>query len=91
MVGEEIIKQNIDPIRDDSYVPFVAAYGYTVPSLFSKLSAVPGLKTQKKVKEYDDEYIANTIPKQTIKDQDIGIDGTFVNPNKTDPDPKNNS
>ena len=87
MLGEEIIKQNIDPIRDDSYVPLVAAYGYTVPYLFSKLSAVPGLKTQKKIKEYDDEYIANTIPKQTIKDQDIGIDGTFVNPNKTDPVP----
>ena len=83
MLAEELLKQNMDPIRDDSYVPMVAAYGYTVPFLLNKLTARPNLKTQKKIKEFDEEYIS----KAPIKEDDIAIDGTFVNPNKTDPKP----
>jgi|TARA_R110000851_G_scaffold227659_2_gene380474 hypothetical protein len=87
MLSEEIFKQNLDPIRDDSYVPLVAAYGYTVPFLLNKLSAAPGLKTQQKIKEFDEEYISKNNTKSSISEKDIGIDGTLVNPNKTDPMP----
>tara|TARA_R110002153_G_scaffold182269_1_gene335592 strand:+ start:444 stop:3671 length:3228 start_codon:yes stop_codon:yes gene_type:complete len=87
LLSEEIFKQNLDPIRDDSYVPLVGAYGYTVPFLLNKLSAAPGLKTQQKIKEFDEEYISKNNTKSSISEKDIGIDGTLVNPNKTDPMP----
>ena len=87
MLSEEIFKQNLDPIRDDSFVPLVGAYGYTVPFLLNKLSAVPGLKTQQKIKKFDEEYISKNNTKLSISEKDIGIDGTLVNPNKTDPMP----
>jgi hypothetical protein len=83
MVAEEVAKQNIDPIRDDSYLGAVAAYGYTVPFLLNKLSAPTPISTQKKIKELDDKWVSN----QTVKDTDIAIDGTFVKPNRMDPNP----
>lgn len=83
LVAEEVTKQNIDPMRDDSYLGAVAAYGYTVPFLLNKLSSPTPISVQKKIKEYDDKWISN----QTIKDTDIAIDGTFVKSNKLDPNP----
>jgi len=83
MLAEELIKQNLDPMRDDSYVAGVAAYGYTVPFILNKLSSPTSIKVQKNLKELDDKWIGN----QTVKESDIAIDGTFVNPNKTDPTP----
>jgi hypothetical protein len=83
MVAEEVAKQNIDPIRDDSYLGAVAAYGYTVPFLLNKLSAPTPISTQRKIKELDDKWVSN----QTVKDTDIAIDGTFVKPNRMDPNP----
>lgn len=83
LVAEEVAKQNIDPMRDDSYLGAVAAYGYTVPFLLNKLSSPTPISVQKKIKEYDDKWISN----QTIKDTDIAIDGTFVKSNKLDPNP----
>ena len=83
MVAEEVAKQNIDPIRDDSYLGAVAAYGYTVPFLLNKLSAPTPINTQRKIKELDDKWVSN----QTVKDTDIAIDGTFVKPNRMDPNP----
>jgi hypothetical protein len=83
MLGEEIVKQNIDPFRDDSMVPMVAAWGYTLPFLVNKLTAKVPLNVQKNLKELDDQFIG----KQTVKQNDIAVDGTFVNPNKTDPQP----
>lgn len=83
LVAEEVTKQNIDPMRDDSYLGAVAAYGYTVPFLLNKLSSPTPISVQKKIKEYDDKWISN----QTVKDTDIAIDGTFVKSNKLDPNP----
>ena len=83
MVAEEVAKQNIDPIRDDSYLGAVAAYGYTVPFLLNKLSTPTPISTQRKIKELDDKWVSN----QTVKDTDIAIDGTFVKPNRMDPNP----
>ncbi|MGB1713613.1 MAG: hypothetical protein ACPHEO_04330, partial [Flavobacteriaceae bacterium] len=81
MLAEEIAKQNLDPMRDDSFVPIVAAYGYTVPFLLNKLSAPTPISVQKNLKELDNKWISTT------KEGDIAVDGTFVNPNKTDPQP----
>jgi len=81
MVAEEIGKQNLDPLRSDSYLPLIAAYGYSIPFLLNKLSAAPGLKTQQKIKAYDEQWISNTSSKTSIKEGDIAIDGTFVSPN----------
>ena len=83
MLAEEVVKQNLDPMRDDSYLAGVAAYGYTVPFLLNKLSSPTPIKVQRNLKELDDKWIGN----QTVKESDIAIDGTFVNPNKTDPQP----
>ena len=83
MLGEELTKQSIDPFRDDSLIPIVGAWGYTVPYLLNKLSNKVPFGVQKNLKELDDKWIGN----QTVKDTDIAIDGTFVNPNKTDPTP----
>lgn len=83
LVAEEVAKQNIDPMRDDSYLGAVAAYGYTVPFLLNKLSSPTPISVQKKIKEYDDKWISN----QTVKDTDIAIDGTFVKSDRLDPKP----
>jgi hypothetical protein len=83
MLGEELTKQSIDPFRDDSLIPIVGAWGYTVPYLLNKLSNKVPLGVQKNLKELDDKWIG----KPTIKNTDIAVDGTFINPNKTDPQP----
>ena len=92
ILAEEIAKQNIDPLRDDSYVPMVAAAGYGIPFILNKLGGNTGLKTQKQIKELDEYYNGGksnvSITDGTvIKSDDIAVDGTFVNPNKTDPKP----
>ena len=84
MTMEEIAKQNVDPLRDDSYLPLVAAYGYTLPYLWAKMSGTPSLKAQKEIKQLDNYYNGH---KASMNDSDIALDGTFVNPNKTDPNP----
>ena len=82
MLAEEMIKQNFDPMREDEMVAYSGAYALTVPFILSKLRAPTPIKTQKELKELDNKWIA-----PSNKDGDIAIDGTFVNPNKTDPRP----
>ena len=83
MLGEELTKQYMNPVRDDSYVPFVAGYGYSVPFILNKLTTNIPVNTQIKLKQYDDFYNGST----PVKKDDIAIDGQFVNPNKRDPEP----
>ena len=83
LLAEELTKQYMNPVRDDSYVPFVAGYGYSVPFILNKLTANIPVSTQRKLKEYDDFYNGST----PVKADDIAIDGQFVNPNKRDPEP----
>ena len=83
LMGEELAKQYMNPIRDDSYVPFVAGYGYSVPFILNKLTANIPVSTQRTLKTYDDHWNGNT----PVKDGDIAIDGQFVSPNKRDPKP----
>ena len=83
LLAEELTKQYMNPTRDDSYVPFVAGYGYSVPFILNKLTANIPVSTQRKLKAYDDEWNGAT----PVKADDIAIDGQFVNPNKRDPEP----
>ena len=83
LLSEELTKQYMNPVRDDSYVPFVAGYAYSVPFILNKLTTNIPVNTQRKIKEYDDFYNGST----PVKTDDIAIDGQFVNPNKRDPEP----
>ncbi len=75
--AEEIAKQQLDPIRDDSYVPWVVAGGYGIPYILNKMArGSVGAATQQKVIEADKAY--HTAPKQIT--QQIYEDGKFINP-----------
>jgi len=97
MLGEELLKQNMDPIRDDSYVPWVAAGGYSIPAVINKLTQVKvPLSIKKNIDEADDYWIegakrSSKNPKleiQKTKNQnDIMEDGNPVPPNKLDAAP----
>jgi len=75
--AEEIAKQQLDPIRDDSYVPWVVAGGYGIPYILNKMARGSiGAATQQRVIEADKAY--HTAPKQIT--QQIYEDGKFINP-----------
>ena len=75
--AEEIAKQQLDPIRDDSYVPWVVAGGYGIPYILNKMAkGSVGAATQQRVIEADKAY--HTAPKQIT--QQIYEDGKFINP-----------
>ncbi|BAQ87739.1 putative internal virion protein [uncultured Mediterranean phage uvMED] len=75
--AEEFAKQNLDPFRDDKYVAWVAGAAYGIPYILNKLTAPPNIKIQKNVKELENTWIG-----KEVKDGDVGVDGTFVNPNE---------
>ena len=75
--AEEFAKQNLDPFRDDKYVAWVAGAAYGIPYILNKLTAPPNIKVQKNVKELENTWIG-----KEVKDGDVGVDGTFVNPNE---------
>ena len=80
MLAEELTKQHLDPMRDDSYVPWVAAAGYGLPAIINKVaggSVSAGL--QQRVKMTDD-YWNNTVPVKEPQTQ-IFIDNKLVDPN----------
>ena len=81
--AEEIAKQQLQPTRPDSYLPFVAAGGYTIPFVVNKLAkgSVPA-SVQQNVIKADNAY--NQPPKQIT--QQIYEDGKFINPNKRPPE-----
>ena len=90
MVAEEIFKQNLDPIRNDSYVPWVAAGGYAIPAIINKLTQVKApLSLKRKIDKLDDHWVEKSArnPKlETTKlksKEDIledGQVGTFKEP-----------
>ena len=75
--AEEFAKQNLDPFRDDKYVAWVAGAAYGIPYILNKLTTPPNIKVQKNVKELENTWIG-----KEVKDGDVGVDGTFVNPNE---------
>ena len=79
---EEFAKQNIDTLRDDSYVAWVGAAAYGIPAVLNKLTAPPPMSVTKNINKLDSEW--NTSIKQA---DGIMEDGSFVNANKLDPAP----
>ena len=77
--AEEIAKQQLQPTRPDSYVPFVAAGGYGLPFILNKMAkgSVPA-NVQQNVISADKSL--NVPPKQIT--QQIYEDGKFIDPNK---------
>ena len=75
--AEEFAKQNLDPFRDDKYVAWVAGAAYGIPYILNKLTTPPNIKVQKNVRELENTWIG-----KEVKDGDVGVDGTFVDPNK---------
>tara|TARA_R100001530_G_scaffold134241_2_gene108746 strand:- start:508 stop:4080 length:3573 start_codon:yes stop_codon:yes gene_type:complete len=79
MLAEELVKQNLDPMREDSYVPMVAAWGYTLPYVLNKFTASIPIKTQKTIKQLDSDW--NGSPNKVYEE------GKFIDPNKLDNPP----
>ncbi|BAQ87864.1 putative internal virion protein [uncultured Mediterranean phage uvMED] len=91
---EEIIKQNLDPLRDDSFVPIVGLASFVIPAVINKFTTpVPEHIVQKSVKLADDWIppVNKNSKKMVIKELDgstkIYEDGVLVNPNKIDTAP----
>ncbi len=77
--AEEIAKQNIDPVRDDSYIPWTVAGGYGLPYVINKMAkGNVSAATHQKIIKSDESFHAP--PKQIT--QQIYEDGKFINPNE---------
>ena len=86
LVGEELLKQNMDSMRDDNYVPYVAAAGYGIPLILNKLAnGNITTKTAKETKQLDLQW-NGTVSKESTPSK-LYEDGQFVNPNKLDKPP----
>ena len=91
---EEIIKQNLDPLRDDSFVPIVGLASFVIPAVINKFTTpVPEHIIQKSVKLADDWIppVNKNSKRMVVKELDgsskIYEDGVLVNPNKVDTAP----
>lgn len=91
---EEIIKQNLDPLRDDSFVPIVGLASFVIPAVINKFTTpVPEHIVQKSVKLADDWIppVNKNSKRMVVKELDgsskIYEDGVLVNPNKVDTAP----
>ena len=91
---EELIKQNLDPTRDDSFVPIVGLASYVIPAVINKFTTPIPNKVINDAIDLADDWIPVTnksVKKQIVQDIDgstkIYEDGVLVNPNKLDPAP----
>jgi hypothetical protein len=91
---EEIIKQNLDPTRDDSYVPIVGLASFVIPAVINKFTTPIPNKVIDDAVNLSEDWIPTTnknIKKQIVQDIDgstkIYEDGVLVNPNKLDTAP----
>ena len=91
---EELIKQNLDPTRDDSFVPIVGLASYVLPAVINKFTTPIPNKVINDAIDLADDWIPVTnksVKKQIVQDIDgstkIYEDGVLVNPNKLDPAP----
>ena len=73
MIAEEFAKQNMDPTRDDSYVPWVAGIGIGVPAALSLFKTKPGVKVQQEMKVLDKKWNEG-VGKEVL------VDGKWIDP-----------
>ncbi len=74
LLAEEFTKQNLDKVRDDSYVPWVAGAGFGIPIIANMFKKAPNIKTQEKIAKLDKHWNEGTPPKTN----EIYTDGRFV-------------
>ena len=91
---EELIKQNLDPTRDDSYVPIVGLASYVLPAVINKFTTPIPNKIVDDAISLADDWIPTTnksIKKQIVQDIDgstkVYEDGVLVSANKIDTAP----
>tara|TARA_R110000764_G_scaffold37827_2_gene83945 strand:+ start:275 stop:3616 length:3342 start_codon:yes stop_codon:yes gene_type:complete len=91
---EELIKQNLDPTRDDNFVPIVGLASFVIPAVINKFTTPMPNKVIDDAIDLADDWIPVTnksVKKQIVQDIDgstkIYEDGVLVNPNKLDPAP----
>ena len=91
---EELIKQNLDPTRDDNFVPIVGLASFVIPAVINKFTTPIPNKVIDDAIDLADDWIPVTnksVKKQIVQDIDgstkIYEDGVLVNPNKLDPAP----
>ena len=88
LTTEEIIKQNIDPFRQDDIVPWVATGGFVIPAMLNKFTSNIPAKVADETVALDAQWNKSTI---TTKVDDTGTkiyeDGILVDANKLDSPP----
>ena len=91
---EEIIKQNLDPFRDDSFVPIVGLASFVIPAAINKFTTpVPNHVVDKAVKSANDwiptinKESKRMIVKNIDGTQSVFENGVLVNPKKLDTPP----
>jgi hypothetical protein len=91
---EELIKQNLDPTREDNFVPIVGLASFVIPAVINKFTTPMPNKVIDDAINLADDWIPVTnksVKKQIVQDIDgstkIYEDGVLVNPNKLDPTP----
>ena len=73
MIAEEFAKQNMDPIRDDSYTAWVAGIGIGVPTALSLFKTRPSAKVQQEMKVLDKKWNEG-VGKEVL------VDGKWIDP-----------
>ena len=88
MLSEEILKQNIDPIRNDSYVPWVAAGGYAIPAVINKFTqAKPNLALKNKIDDLDTHWIERSAKNPKIETTKSKISEDVIEPSMQNKQP----
>jgi hypothetical protein len=82
LTSEEILKQNFDSLRDDSYVPWTIGLGYGLPVLINGFFTHIPQNVRQKITDSDKAFHAEQKQVKAIS-QEAYEDGKFINPNQT--------
>ena len=78
LLAEEFAKQNIDPIRSDTYVPWVAAAGFGIPLVLGSFKSPINVKTQQNVAKLDKEWNTGVTKTREVWEDGRLIDGNEI-------------
>ena len=78
LLAEEFAKQNIDPVRSDTYVPWVAAAGFGIPLVLGSFKSPINVKTQQNVAKLDKEWNTGVTKTREVWEDGRLIDGNEI-------------
>ena len=78
LLAEEFAKQNIDPVRSDTYVPWVAAAGFGIPLVLGAFKAPINVKTQQNVTKLDKDWNTGITKTREVWEDGRLIDGNEI-------------